>query len=79
MTPILWAMLGAVIGVTISAAVFIFSHPKVGTLILDLSREEKDIAQFVFNEMTLADMTKYKHGILEIKTNHIKTISKGTE
>ena len=69
---LLW--LGSLVGFMAAFVIFQIGCPKIGTLILDLSREEKDIAQFVFNNMDLPDISKLKQGRLLIKTNRLKSL-----
>ena len=69
---LLW--LGSLGGFAVAFVIFQIGCPKIGTLILDLSREEKDIAQFVFNDMDLPDISKLKQGRLLIKTNRLKSL-----
>lgn len=69
---LLW--IGSLIGSVMWIIIFAIGCPKMGTLILDLSRDDKDIAQFVFNNMDLPDIAKYRQGRLEIKINHLKSL-----
>ena len=69
---LLW--IGSLIGSAIWIVIFSIGCPKMGTLVLDLSRDDKDIAQFVFNDMDLPDIAKYRQGRLEIKINHLKSL-----
>ena len=70
----LFLMIGGIVGWFLTMLLFSIGCPKIGTLILDLSQDEKDIAQFVFSDMDLYEISRYKTGRLEIKTSSLRSL-----